>query len=177
MLRCWCVFLLLLSSSCAFADTKVNPQRPAPKQSSSHLPITTSSVEARKHFERAMRYFEEYRLPETLQDLRAATKIDPNFAQALIMIAKISKDPAEQSAARNRAKRLAPEVSPGERLLIQWLADAQEDDYLPAIAAMNDLLAKYPEDQRLAFMAGDWLTLQERYEQAAAVLNRALALL
>jgi tetratricopeptide (TPR) repeat protein len=41
---------------------------------------------------------------------------------------------------------------------------------------MNDLLAKYPRDQRLAYLAGDWLMQQQRYEQAVAVLERALKL-
>ncbi|MGA8152252.1 MAG: tetratricopeptide repeat protein [Terriglobales bacterium] len=124
-----------------------------------------------------MRYFEQYRLTDTLQSLREAAKADPKFAQAFIMIAKISKDPREQADARHRAKQLAPLATPGERLLIRWLAGAQEDEYLPAIAAMNDLLAMYPNDARLAFLAGDWLTLQERYEQATVVLEHALTLM
>jgi len=124
-----------------------------------------------------MRYFEQYRLVDTLQSLREAAKADPKFAQAFIMIAKVSRDPAEQAAARQRAKLLSPSVTRGEQLLIRWLAEAQEDDYLPAIAAMNDLLAMYPNDPRLAFLAGDWLTLQTRYDQAIAVLQRALTLL
>ena len=56
------------------------------------------------------------------------------------------------------------------------MADAQENNYLPAISAMNDLLEKYPLDQRLAYLAGDWLMGQTRYEQAVTVLERAVAL-
>jgi tetratricopeptide (TPR) repeat protein len=123
-----------------------------------------------------MRNFEDYRLNEALQHLREAAKADPKFAQAFILIARISTDPVEQAAARRRAKSLASEVSPGEQLLIRWLAGAQEDDYLTAIAAMNDLLAMFPDDHRLAFLAGGWLIHQERYEQASAVLQHALTL-
>jgi tetratricopeptide (TPR) repeat protein len=123
-----------------------------------------------------MREFEEYRIAETLQDLRAATKVDPNFAQAFILISRMSQDPAEQAATRKQAKLLAVKVSSGEQLLIRWLGDAQENNYLAAIAAMNDLLAKYPRDQRLAYLAGDWLMQQFRYEQAVAVLEHGLAL-
>jgi tetratricopeptide (TPR) repeat protein len=176
MLR-WCACLLLLSSSFAFSDVKASQERPEPKHTSTQLPLSTHSPRARAQFERAMRYFEEYRLTESLQSLRDAAKADPKFAQAFIMIAKISKDPAEQAAARQRAKQLSSAVTPGEQLLIRWLAGAQEDDYLPAIAAMNDLLSMYPYDHRLAFLAGDWLTLQARYEQAAVVLEHALTLL
>ncbi|MGB7583863.1 MAG: tetratricopeptide repeat protein [Terriglobales bacterium] len=177
MLRRYCLSVLLLSVLFAFADGKTSPKQPAQVDAGDQLPITTSSTRARVDFEAAMQDFEQYRLNESLQFLRAATKSDPKFAQAFIMIAKIGKDPAEQAEARQRAKRLAPVVSPGERLLICWLAGAQEDNYLPAIAAMNDLLAQYPRDARLAFLAGDWLTLQERYQQAAVVLEHALKIL
>jgi len=177
MVRRCCLFLLLLSCSSAFADGKASPKQSVQVSTRDRLPVTTSSIRARTDFEAAMQNFEQYRLNETLQFLRAATKTDPKFAQAFIMIAKISKEPAEQAEARQQAKQLASGASRGERLLIRWLAGAQEDNYLPAIAAMNDLLAKYPRDPRLAFLAGDWLTLQERYHQAAVVLEHALKIL
>src|SRR5580698_4316890 len=144
MLRRCCICLLLMSCWSTVADSKTSPKRPAQVGSGDQLPVTTSSARARTDFEAAMQNFEQYRLDQTLQFLRAATKTDPKFAQAFIMIAKISKDPNEQAEARQRAKQLAAAVSPGEQLLIRWLAGAQEDDYLPAIAAMNDLLGQYP---------------------------------
>src|SRR5579863_4120600 len=176
MLRRWCLYLLVFSSLIGFAPAESKPARPVPKNASAKLPVTTSSAEARLSFEKAMRAFEEYRIAETLQDLRSATKADPNFAQAFILISRITTDPAEQTTTRMRAKQLSGKVSSGEQMLIRWLADAQENNYLPAIAAMNDLLAKYPRDQRLAYLAGDWLMQQQRYEQAVAVLERALKL-
>jgi Tetratricopeptide repeat len=174
MLRRWCIYLLVFSSSFTWAGES-NPVTSKPKNASDKLPVTTSSVQARKSFEQAMLNFEEYRIPETLQYLRAATKADPNFAQAFILIARMSSDPVEQATTRMRAKQLAPRTSESERLLIRWLAGAQENNYLPAIAAMNDLLAKYPRDQRLSYLAGDWLMQQQRYEQAVGVLERAIA--
>ena len=175
MLR-WCAGLLLLSCCFASATVKAGQDRPQPKHATTQLPLSTHSPRARAEFERAMSYFEQYRLNDALPSLRQAAKLDPRFAQAFIMIAKISKDPAEQAATRRRAKQLASSATPGEKLLIRWLAGAQEDEYLPAIAAMNDLLGMYPNDPRLAFLAGDWLTLQARYEQAATVLEHALTL-
>lgn len=176
MLRRWRLYLLVFSSLVGLSGAKSDPSQPAQKNASSKLPVTTTSAQARKSFEKAMREFEEYRYPETLQDLREATKADPNFAQAFILISRMSTHPAEQAATRKRAKQLASKVSPSERLLIAWLAGAQEDNYIPAIAAMNDLLAKYPRDQRLAYLAGDWLLGQQRYEQAVVVLERAVKL-
>jgi len=172
----WWICPLLLFSSAAFAGIKPTHGASTGTHSASRLPVTTSSAEVRRKFEHAMRNFEDYRLEESLHNLREAVKADSKFAQAFILIAKISRDPVEQAAARRRAKNLATEVSPGEQLLIRWLASAQEDDYLPAIAAMNDLLSMFPDDHRLAFLAGDWLVLQGRYEQATMILQHALTL-
>ena len=118
----WWIYPLLVLSSVALAESRPNSKQPEPEQSSKILPVTTSSIAARRNFERAMRNFEEYRLNDSLRYLREATKQDPRFAQAFILIAKISRDPAEQAAARQRAKNLASKVSPGEQLLIRWLA-------------------------------------------------------
>jgi tetratricopeptide (TPR) repeat protein len=176
MRRRWCVCLLLFSSLAAWAGAKSNQAQSGQKNASAKLPVTTSSPQARASFEKAMREFEEYRVPDMLLDLRAATKDDPNFAQAFILLSRMSQDPVEQATTRKRAKQLAPKVTASEQLLIRWVADAEENDCLPAIAAMNDLLAKYPRDQRLAYLAGDWLMQQQRYEQAVTVLERALAI-
>jgi tetratricopeptide (TPR) repeat protein len=174
--RRWGIYLLVFSSLAGSAGAKSRPLQPGQKNASINLPVTTSSALARKSFEEAMREFEQYRYPDMLQDLRAATKADPNFAQAFILISRMSANPAEQAATRKQAKQLVSKVSASERLLIAWLAGAQEDNYLPAIAAMNDLLEKYPRDQRLAFLAGDWLLQQQRYERAVGVLEHAVKL-
>src|SRR5580700_4664047 len=179
MLRRWCLYLQVFSALVVWnglASAEATAVQPRQKNASAKLPVTTSSAQARNSFEKAMQEFEEYRVPETLQDLRAATQADPSFAQAFILLSRMSPDPAEQSRTRMRARQLAVKASPSEQLLIRWLASAQENNYLPAISAMNDLLAKYPRDQRLAYLAGDWLMQQQRYEQAVAVLEHAVAL-
>jgi tetratricopeptide (TPR) repeat protein len=172
----WWICPLLVLSSLALGDNRPGTKQNQVEHSSKVLPVTSPSAAARKNFDRAMRKYEAYQVNEAVRYLRAASKEDPNFAQAFIMIAAISEDPAEQAAARRRAKNLAAKVSSGEQLLIRWIAGAQENNYIQAIAAMNDLLAAYPMDRRLAFIAGDWLNAQQRYEQAAQVLGRALAL-
>jgi tetratricopeptide (TPR) repeat protein len=141
------------------------------------LPVTTTSPAARKEFERAMLNLEALRRADALNDLRASIKRDPKFAQAQILISHLTHDPDEQVSARSRAEQLAPRVSRGERLLIRWLSGVQENNYVPAIAAMNDLLAMYPKDHRTAFLAGRWLVHQRRYAQGIFVLERAVALL
>jgi len=168
--------LLIVLSSMAFAGTDLESNKTGRRNTSGVLPITTSSARARKQFEHAMQNLEYVRSDTAVADLRQAVKTDPRFAQAHILLSYLSKAPEEQRTSRTRAKQLAPHVSEGERLLIRWLAGVQEDNYVPAIAAMNDLLAKYPRDERVAFIAGMWLVGQERYSQAVTILERAVKL-
>ena len=174
--RRWGACLLVVWSSVAFAGSDFDSKKAVARNTSSILPITTSSVRARKQFEHAMQNLEYVRSDAAVTDLRQAVKIDPRFAQAHILLSYLSKIPEEQRTSRTRAKQLASHVSRGEQLLIRWLAGVQEDNYVPAIAAMNDLLAKYPRDGRIAFVAGMWLVGQERYAQATVVLERAVKL-
>jgi tetratricopeptide (TPR) repeat protein len=176
MLHRWCACLLVLLSSVAWADGKSNSTGAGHKNAPTKLPVTTSSPQARKCFQKAMQNLEYIRRDDALQDLREATKADPNFAQALILTSHLSHDPEEQRTTRVRAQKLAGRVTPAERLLIRWLGGVQEDNYVPAIAAMNDLLSEFPGDQRLAFLAGRWLIHQERYSQGIVVLERAVTL-
>jgi len=176
MRRRWHACPLVLMCAVAFADAQSNSIGSAQKNVPNKLPVTTSSAQARNRLETAMQNVEELRVADALQDLRTAVKSDPNFAQAFILISHLSRDPGEQEKTRARAKQLASRVTPAEQLLIRWLAGVQENNYVPAIAAMNDLLTKYPRDQRLAFLAGGWLVRQERYSQAVMVLERAVTL-
>lgn len=175
----WTALLLVLLCAAAFgSDAKPRRAKAVSKsvQKSATLPVTTSSPAARKEFEHAMVDLEMLRRADALDDLRATVKRDPKFAQAYILISQLTHDPDEQVSARMRAQQLAPRVSPGERLLIRWISGVQENNYVPAIAAMNDLLAKYPEDHRTAFLAGRWLVHQRRYAQGIFVLEHAITL-
>jgi Tfp pilus assembly protein PilF len=173
MLRRTSAIIFLLSVS--FAANAV-PRRVVPKTAHQFLPITSKSGAARVKFESAMKNLEYMRRDQALADLRQSVALDPYFAQGHILIAHLSHDPVEQAASRTKAKSLALKVSHGEQLLITWFAGVQEGDYLPAIAAMNDLLTIYPRDQRLQFLAGRWLLERERYSQAIVLLEKAVSL-
>jgi tetratricopeptide (TPR) repeat protein len=175
----WTALLLVLLCAAAFgSDAKPRRAKPAskPVSKTATLPVTTNSPAARKEFEHALVDLEALRRADALNDLRATVKRDPKFAQAYILISHLTHDPDEQLSARLRAEQLAPKVTPGERLLIRWVSGVQENNYVPAIAAMNDLLAMYPQDHRTAFLAGRWLVHQRRYAQGMFVLEHAITL-
>src|SRR3954471_14704757 len=138
------------------------------------MPLTTSSVKARDLYQRALQDFELLYLERATIGWRAATKEDPQFAAAFAMLAMNSRDPEEVRSARERAKELAPKASPGERLLIKWVATVQEGNFLEGIAAMNDMIAMFPRDKNVDYVAANWLMGVQGHEQAHHLLHKAL---
>ena len=140
------------------------------------MPVTTSSAEARALYEKGMVDYENLYLERCNDDWRAAVKADPNLAVAWAWIAFNGSDPKEVSAATERAKALAPKLTPGEQLMIAWIVKVQENDFIGGISAMNDLLEMYPKDKHLLYLAGNWLLLENADDQALRIMQKALAL-
>jgi tetratricopeptide (TPR) repeat protein len=140
------------------------------------LPVTTSSAEARALYAKGMADYENLYLERCNDDWRAAVKADPSLAVAWAWIAFNSGDPKEVSVAREKAKALAPKLTPGEQLMVAWIAKVQEGDFIGGISAMNDMLEMYPKDKHLLYLAGNWLMGENGDEQALRFMEKALAL-
>jgi tetratricopeptide (TPR) repeat protein len=138
------------------------------------MPLTTSSVKARDLYQRALQDFELLYLERASIGWRAATKEDPQFAAAFAMLAMNSRDPEEIRSARERAKELSAKASPGEKLLIKWVATVQEGNFLEGIAAMNDMIAMFPRDKNVYYVAANWLMGVQGNDQAHNLLHKAL---
>jgi tetratricopeptide (TPR) repeat protein len=144
------------------------------KGESSTLPITTSSPKARELYEKGMADYENLYLERANDDWRAAVKADPNLAEAWAWIAFNSGNPKEVSEARAKAKALMPKLTAGERLMISWIVNVQEGDYIAGISAMNDMLEMYPRDKHLLYLAGNWLMAENGNDQAERMMQKAL---
>jgi tetratricopeptide (TPR) repeat protein len=140
------------------------------------MPVTTSSAEARSLYEKGMQDYENLYLERCNDDWRAAVKADPNLAVAWAWIAFNSSNPQEVSAAREKAKAIAPKLTPGERLMIDWIVKVQEGDFIGGISAMNDMLEMFPKDKHLLYLAGNWLMGENGTDQAQRLFEKALAI-
>jgi tetratricopeptide (TPR) repeat protein len=140
------------------------------------VPVTTSSKEARHDYELGMLHREDLLFDEEgLNDFRRAVKVDPNFALGHATIAFFSDDPREEKREILLAKQTLAHAVPDEKLLIRFMVGTKDGDLIPAISAMNDLLASYPKDSRLGNMYAEWLlAVQENYEHASEVLQHVL---
>ncbi|HEY6272954.1 MAG TPA: tetratricopeptide repeat protein [Terriglobales bacterium] len=151
-------------------ETEAKAASPAQK-----VPITTNSRAAARYFETGMVNFENHRWNFALRDWREAVQLDPKFALAYTWICFTTSDPAEENESRIRAKAAMGDVTPSEQLMVKWITGAHEDKYVEGIQAMNDLLAIYPQDKRLNFLAGYWLYRQDEFERAKKPTLQALA--
>ena len=113
--------------------------------------------------------YENLYLERCNDDWRAAVKEDPNLAVAWAWIAFNSGNPQEVSAARAKAKALAPKLTPGEQLMVAWIAKVQEGDFIGGITAMNDMLEMYPQRQAPALSRGQLADGRERQRSGAAI--------
>ncbi len=142
----------------------------------SAMPVTTSSAQARALYEKGMQDYENLYLERCNDDWRGAVKADPNLAVAWAWVAFNSSNPQEVNSAREKAAALAPKATPGEQLMVSWIVKVQEGDFIGGIAAMNDLLEMYPKDKHLHYLAGNWLMGENGDEQARKIMEKALAL-
>src|SRR5579863_6882517 len=140
------------------------------------MPVTTSSPQARSLYEKGMQDYENLYLERCNDDWRAAVKADPNLAVAWAWIAFNSSDPKEVSAAREKARALAPKATRGEQLMVAWIVKVQEGDFIGGISAMNDMLEMYPKDKHLYYLAGNWLMGENGNEQAQHFFEKALSI-
>src|SRR5207302_8127874 len=163
------VFALTLSFAApSFAHVK--------KSQSSTMPVTTSSAKARQLFYKGVEDYENLYLERCNEDWRAAVKEDPTLAVAWAWIAFNSGNPEEVSAAREKANELAAKTSPGEQLMVAWISEVQEGDFIGGITAMNDMLEMYPRDKHLLYLAGNWLMGENGDDQAERFMQKALTL-
>ncbi len=173
MRRASCAVFVAILSVCCAVPAFAHHLKPS---ASASMPVTTSSPEARTLYEKGMQDYENLYLERCNDDWRAAVKADPNLAVAWAWIAFNSSDPKEVSAAREKAKALAPKLTPGEQLMIEWIVKVQEGDAIGGISAMNDMLEMYPKDKHLFYLAGNWLMGEQGADQAQTMMEKALAI-
>jgi len=143
---------------------------------SATLPLSTKSTEALRYYEMGLVEREDRLfVDEGLEFMRQTVKADPSFALGHAALGYFSSDPKEVHREGVLAIKNLDNASPDEQLLILWMNGTKNGEIVTAIAAMNDLRAKYPNDKRLANMEAEWLcSNQGVYDRGEAVLEKVL---
>ena len=132
--------------------------------------ISTKSPQAHVFFEKGMQKMEMLHTQDGLDNFRRAVQADPQFALGHILLTFFSQDPTEQVAEREKALATRASAGPEEKLVIDWLANASQANWVPAIQAMNEALNGYPNDKHLHWLAGWWLQLDRSQTQRAIAM-------
>jgi tetratricopeptide (TPR) repeat protein len=138
------------------------------------FPLSSASGPALKSLGEGVNQWENLQLTMSVRHLRAAVKADPNFAIAHLELARTTSDPVERLREYKRAEQLAAHASSDERLMIRWFASAEQSRFVDAIAAMNELLGRYPKNKRLQFAAAVFYTRQGAHDRSLEACQRAL---
>jgi tetratricopeptide (TPR) repeat protein len=149
---------------------------PAAQKLFGTLGIASKSVEARENLEMALDQYENAGFDEAIMRAQLATEKDPNFALAYAVWSFAARRTVPAPEALQKAKALKAKCAGDECLLVQFLTGAQEANVIPAIAAMNDLLARHSKDKHVLYLAGEWLYFQQDFERATKLWSASLDL-
>lgn len=157
------VLLLALMSGCA-------------REATTEIPITTTSEEARATYIEARQLAENLRLDESRAMYEQAIEQDSAFALAHWARALLGVSNREFREYLDQAVALAPNVSRGERLLIEANEALAEDKPTTALRLRKQLVRRYPNDKRAHnTLGGSYFGLDE-VDQAITAYERAVEL-
>lgn len=146
--------------------------------------ITTSSPEALKYYIEGKRLYNEAKFAESIEVLKKAVSIDPNFATAYKMLAvthAYEGYPDKVIEYMQKAMALLDHVSERERHLIQADYFNMIENSIPkAIEIYKKLLSIYPEDEDANVLLGamyrnleEWDLALEQFEKVVAIHKRS----
>ncbi len=162
---------LLLAANVVVAEESAAPQT---SQISAALPLTTKSPEARRLVEEALTlYLDRVEQAQSIEILRKAVQVDPDFAMGHEFLAQISLDSAEQVGEQAKAFATRSHATTSEQLVIEWYQDAADHKLISAITKMNDVINQYPHDKWVVWMTTWWLQTQAQYERSISVYERS----
>ena len=138
------------------------------------IAITTKSGEARKLFLEGLQLSENLRGDEAREFFSKAIEADPDFAQAHFYRAFNATSAADFQEHLDKAVALAPNVSEGERLLIEgWQANV-DNDPVKATEIYEQFVNKFPNDKRAHQFLGIVNFGQDKDDNAIAEFEKAI---
>lgn len=140
------------------------------------LPVTTTSEEARMHFERGRRAAHHYQFAEAREYLDAALAVDSTFVLAHLHRGGSADRVSELEDHLSRAAAHRDRASAGEAQMIDaFRAFLLDRDYERAVDIFTRLSAEYPDDPYLpAYLGLRYYRNLKRYDEAAEQFRRAL---
>lgn len=137
------------------------------------VPVTTSSEEARAHYEEGRRLADNLRFVEANEKFSDAVEADPGFAMAYYMLAFTSQSTADYFDAVAKAAESMGNATDGEQLYVRQLVAIAENDQAAQLEAVSSLLSMYPKDERTHFALASYHNGQQNFADAVTHYEHA----
>ena len=140
------------------------------------VPISTASAEAKADFVKGRTLAENLRAHESREFLGAAIAKDPDFALAHLNLANSAPTAKEFFEHLGHAVALAGKASAGERLMILGAQAGANADPAKQLEQYQQLVTRFPDDERARFLLGGWYFGQQDYGKAIDEYRRSTAI-
>jgi tetratricopeptide (TPR) repeat protein len=138
------------------------------------VPITTTSADAREAYVRGRDLAEKLRIQQGRAEYERAVQLDPNFALAYLNLAGTQPTTKDFFDTLAKAVALADQVSDGERLMIRGAEAGGNADNATQLKIYNELVTKYPADERALNLLGNALFGTQDYAAAIAQYEKVV---
>lgn len=168
------LFVAILLSAVMW--TACNKSNSETSSTTSKIPITTKSDEARNEFLQGRDLSEKLLAQESLQHFQNAIALDPDFASAELALANNAPTTKEFFEHLNKAVALSSKASDGEKLQILAAQAGANGDTVKQKEYLDQLVAAYPNDERVQAAIGNYYFAQqdltstvEHYKKATGI--------
>ncbi len=168
------VATVLVPSGCAKKEAPAPAAEAAPPSTSGKkIPITTSSEAARTAYLKGRDQFEKLLITDSIAQFQQAVALDADFALAELALANAAPSGKDFFDHLNRAVVLADKASDGEMLLIMAARAGANGEAAKQKEYLDELISKYPDDERAQFAVAGWYFGQQDFPQAIAHYEKA----
>jgi tetratricopeptide (TPR) repeat protein len=144
--------------------------------SSKTVALTTSSAEARDLYLKGRTLAEQLRFHDGRELFEQAAAKDPSFAMAHYQLAVTSPTAKDFFTHEKEAVALADKASEGERLMIRILEANGNAKPKEALEYSEELVTKFPGDERAHFLLGTAYFGRQDYDRAIAELQKSITI-
>jgi tetratricopeptide (TPR) repeat protein len=138
--------------------------------------LTTSSDEARQLYLQGRKLAEELRAHDGRELFKQAVAKDPSFAMVHYQLALTAPSAKEFFDHLKEAVKLSDKATEGERLMILTAEAGGNAQPKKALELAQELVAKYPDDERAHFILGNQHFGQQDYDKAVGEYQKAIAI-
>ncbi|MBU0982266.1 MAG: tetratricopeptide repeat protein [candidate division Zixibacteria bacterium] len=132
--------------------------------------VTTSSTEAYRHYVDGLELYYRYYVADAIEQFEKAVACDSTFAMAYYSLASLkSRDYMEP------ALRYADKATEKEQHYIRSLKATYDGDLETALAEIQAILARYPDEKSALYSLGRSAYARESWDTARVYLKRVIA--